>query len=96
MKKALLLLQDCLTNFGSRFIGEGSLAANCIDNFVIFVNSGEASKAPEIDMPEVESLFSRAAPKSDHGNSNGKSNVCVPAGSKFDKVQLIKQQEESR
>ncbi|KAL6348261.1 hypothetical protein AAG906_005555 [Vitis piasezkii] len=80
----------------SVFIGEGSLAANCIDNFVIFVNSGEASKAPEIDMPEVESLFSRAAPKSDHRNSNGKSNVCVLAGSKFDKVQLIEQQEESR
>ena len=96
MKKALLLLQDCLTNLGSRFIGEGSLAANCIDNFVIFVNSGEASKALEIDMPEVESFFSKAAPKSDHRNSNGKSNVCVPIGSKFDKVQLIEQQEESR
>ena len=87
MKKTLL--QDCLTNLCSKFIGEGSLAANCIDNFVIFVISGEASKAPETDMPEVESLFSTAAPKSDHRNSNGKSNLCVAVGSKFDKVQLI-------
>ena len=86
MKKTLL--QDCLTNLCSKFIGEVSLAANCIDNFVIFVISGEASKAPEIDMPEVESLFSTAAPKSDHRNSNGKSNLCVAVGSKFDKVQL--------
>ena len=74
MKKTLL--QDCLTNLCSKFIGEGSLAANCIDNFVIFVISGEASKAPETDMPEVESLFSTAAPKSDHRSSSGKSN-CV-------------------
>lgn len=51
--------------------------------------SGEASKAPEIDMSELESLFSAAAPKSDHGNSSGKSNLRAPAGSKFDKVQLI-------
>lgn len=46
-------------------------------------------RAPEIDMSELESLFSAAAPKSDHGNSSGKSNLRAPAGSKFDKVQLV-------
>ena len=67
----------------------GSLAANCIDNLVMFVNYGEASKALGIDIPKVESLFSIATPKSYHGNSNRKSNLCVPTGSKFDKVQRL-------
>ncbi|XP_034696455.1 REF/SRPP-like protein At3g05500 [Vitis riparia] len=80
-----------LNKFRFQIYWAGSLAANCIDNFVIFVNSGEASKDLEIDTPELESLFSAAAPKSDHRNSNGKSNLHVPARSKFDKVQLIKQ-----
>lgn len=40
-------------------------------------------------MSELESLFSAAAPKSDHENS-GKSNSRAPVGAaKFDKVQLV-------
>ncbi|XLR51550.1 hypothetical protein S83_002222 [Arachis hypogaea] len=48
--------------------------------------SGEASKAPEIDMSELESLFSAAAPSS---GSTKKSNSQSSVGPKSDKVQLI-------
>lgn len=47
----------------------------------------EASKAPEIDLSELESLFSAAAPNSDHGSKGGKSNR--RASLKSEKVQLI-------
>ena len=40
-------------------------------------------------MSELESLFSAAAPKSDHGNSSGKSNSLAPAAAKVEKVQLV-------
>ncbi|XP_044462926.1 formin-like protein 18 isoform X2 [Mangifera indica] len=45
----------------------------------------EASKAPEFDMSELESLFSAAAPNSDSGAIGGKSN----RRPKSEKVQLI-------
>ncbi|KAJ4709605.1 Formin-like protein [Melia azedarach] len=48
--------------------------------------TGEASKAPEIDMKELENLFSAAVPNSDRG---GKSSQRGPRGPKVDKVQLI-------
>lgn len=48
----------------------------------------EASKAPEFDMSELESLFSAAIPNSDHGNTGSKSNR-RSLGPKSDKVQLI-------
>ncbi|XP_075643858.1 formin-like protein 18 isoform X1 [Castanea sativa] len=50
--------------------------------------SDEATKAPEFDMSELESLFSTALPNSDHGSTGGKSNrrACGP---KSEKVQLI-------
>ncbi|TYI80054.1 hypothetical protein E1A91_D05G064700v1 [Gossypium mustelinum] len=48
----------------------------------------EASKAPEIDMSELESLFSAAAPNSDNGSRDGKSNRGA-SGRKPEKVQLI-------
>ncbi|TKY54706.1 Formin protein 13 [Spatholobus suberectus] len=48
--------------------------------------SGEASKAPEIDMSELERLFSAAVPSS---GPTKKSNVQSSAGPKSDKVQLI-------
>ncbi|KAK4857739.1 hypothetical protein QYF36_005590 [Acer negundo] len=49
--------------------------------------SGEASKAPEIDMSELESLFSAAVPNSDQG---GKSGLRGSRGPKPpEKVQLI-------
>ncbi|KAJ0031495.1 hypothetical protein Pint_12503 [Pistacia integerrima] len=48
----------------------------------------EASKAPEFDMSELESLFSAAAPNSDSGGIGGKSNR-RPSGPKSEKVQLI-------
>ncbi|KAG5080827.1 hypothetical protein JHK86_004892 [Glycine max] len=47
--------------------------------------SGEVSKAPEIDMSELESLFSAAVPS----GPAKKSNVQSSAGPKSDKVQLI-------
>ncbi|KAK7411582.1 hypothetical protein VNO78_03017 [Psophocarpus tetragonolobus] len=47
--------------------------------------SGEASKAPEIDMSELESLFSVAAPSS---GPSKKSNVQSSVAPKSDKVQL--------
>lgn len=48
--------------------------------------SGEASKAPEIDMSELEHLFSAAAPSSSIAK---KSNVQSSTGPKSEKVQLI-------
>ncbi|PPS03011.1 hypothetical protein GOBAR_AA17656 [Gossypium barbadense] len=48
----------------------------------------EAFKAPEIDMSELESLFSAAAPNSDNGSRDGKSNRGA-SGRKPEKVQLI-------
>ncbi|XVE53664.1 hypothetical protein DITRI_Ditri03aG0021000 [Diplodiscus trichospermus] len=48
--------------------------------------TGEASKAPEIDMSELENLFSAAAPTTDGG---GKSSLRKACGPKSDKVQLI-------
>ncbi|KAI4337247.1 hypothetical protein L6164_015688 [Bauhinia variegata] len=47
----------------------------------------DASKAPEFDMSELESLFSAVTPNSDHGKG-GKSNRRA-SGPKVDKVQLI-------
>ncbi|XP_062163560.1 formin-like protein 18 isoform X2 [Alnus glutinosa] len=46
----------------------------------------EASKAPEFDMSELESLFSATAPNSDQGSAGGKSNRRAV---KSEKVQLI-------
>ncbi|KAJ6383069.1 hypothetical protein OIU77_031485 [Salix suchowensis] len=48
----------------------------------------EASKAPEFDMSELETLFSAAAPNSDRGSTAGKSNRRT-VGQKSDKIQLI-------
>lgn len=45
-------------------------------------------RAPEFDMSELESLFSAAAPNSDHGSAGGKSNRRV-SGAKSEKVQLV-------
>ncbi|KAJ4957608.1 hypothetical protein NE237_024719 [Protea cynaroides] len=49
--------------------------------------SGEAAKAPEIDMSELENLFSAAVPNSERGGSNDKSKRA--SGPKSDKVHLI-------
>nr|XP_034917565.1 LOW QUALITY PROTEIN: formin-like protein 18 [Populus alba] len=48
----------------------------------------EASKAPEFDMSELETLFSAAAPNYDCGSTAGKSNRRT-LGHKSDKIQLI-------
>lgn len=48
----------------------------------------EASKAPEFDMSELESLFSATVPSSDTGSPGGKSNRRA-SGPKAEKVQLI-------
>ncbi|XP_051150417.1 formin-like protein 13 isoform X3 [Andrographis paniculata] len=48
--------------------------------------SGEAAKAPEIDMSELESLFSAAAPNADQGRKPGSR---ASGGQKSEKVQLI-------
>ncbi|PIN04850.1 Rho GTPase effector BNI1 [Handroanthus impetiginosus] len=48
----------------------------------------EASKAPVLDMSELEILFSATVPNSDHGGSCGKANRCG-SGRKPDKVHLI-------
>lgn len=48
--------------------------------------SGEASKAPEIDISELENLFSAAVPTSDHGRKSTTQGSVAP---KSDKVQLI-------
>ncbi|KAG7024420.1 Formin-like protein 17 [Cucurbita argyrosperma subsp. argyrosperma] len=50
--------------------------------------SDEASKAPEFDMSELESLFSAAAPNSKSGGLGGNSNRPA-SGPKSEKVQLI-------
>lgn len=50
--------------------------------------SGEATKAPDIDMSELETLFSASVPNSDRGSLGGKSNL-RSSGPKADKVQLI-------
>ncbi|GLT85246.1 hypothetical protein SLE2022_034400 [Rubroshorea leprosula] len=47
----------------------------------------EASKTPQFDMSELESLFSAAAPNSDDGSKGGKSRRA--SGPKSEKVQLI-------
>lgn len=49
---------------------------------------GEASSAPEIDMSELENLFSASVPSSDRGGSGGKSSRGV-GGPKSDTVKLI-------
>ncbi|KAJ0090031.1 hypothetical protein Patl1_14789 [Pistacia atlantica] len=49
------------------------------------MKSGDTSKAPEIDMSELESLFSAAVANSDGGKSSRRS----AQGPKSDKVQLI-------
>ncbi|XVE97339.1 hypothetical protein REPUB_Repub03eG0011100 [Reevesia pubescens] len=48
----------------------------------------EASKAPEFDISELESLFSAVAPNSDNSSKDGKSNRRA-SGRKPEKVQLI-------
>ncbi|KAJ8751820.1 hypothetical protein K2173_026013 [Erythroxylum novogranatense] len=50
--------------------------------------SDEASKTPEFDISELESLFSASNTNSDNRNTNGKPKRCMP-GPKSDKVQLI-------
>ncbi|XP_038993945.1 formin-like protein 13 [Hibiscus syriacus] len=47
--------------------------------------TSEASKAPEIDISELENLFSAAAPKTDRSKSSSR----TAKGSKTEKVQLI-------
>ncbi|XP_028079846.1 formin-like protein 13 [Camellia sinensis] len=51
--------------------------------------SGEASKAPEIDMSELESLFSAAVPNLDQGGAGRRSGSHSSLGQKPDKVQLM-------
>ncbi|KAM7477150.1 hypothetical protein LguiB_024393 [Lonicera macranthoides] len=51
--------------------------------------SGEASTAPEIDISELEALFSAAAPNAGRRGSSGKSNSRAALGQKSEKVQLI-------
>ncbi|KAK2985995.1 hypothetical protein RJ640_026385, partial [Escallonia rubra] len=48
----------------------------------------EASKAPEFDMSELESLFSASVPNSDHGSTGSKSNRRA-SGPKSDKINLV-------
>lgn len=56
-------------------------------SFSGFYVSSCPSRAPEIDMSELESLFAAVAPKSDQGKSREKLNSRAPA--KFDRVQLV-------
>ncbi|PSS08112.1 Formin-like protein [Actinidia chinensis var. chinensis] len=51
--------------------------------------SGEASKAPDINMSELESLFSVAVPNSDQGGSGWRSGSRSSLVQKPEKVQLI-------
>ncbi|KAF5956828.1 hypothetical protein HYC85_004053 [Camellia sinensis] len=51
--------------------------------------SGEASKAPEIDMSKLDSLFSATVPNSDQGGAARRSGSRSSLGQKPDKVQLI-------
>lgn len=45
------------------------------------------SRAPEIDISELESLFSAAIPSSDQGGRTGSSRASL--GQKLEKVQLV-------
>ncbi|KAK4712810.1 hypothetical protein R3W88_018717 [Solanum pinnatisectum] len=49
----------------------------------------DAPKAPEIDISELESLFSAAVPTSGQGSSGGKRNSGTSMGQKPEKVQLV-------
>uniref|UniRef100_A0A3Q7H6A2 Formin-like protein n=1 Tax=Solanum lycopersicum TaxID=4081 RepID=A0A3Q7H6A2_SOLLC len=49
----------------------------------------DAPKAPEIDISELESLFSAAVPTSGQGSSGGKRNSGTSMGQKLEKVQLV-------
>ncbi|XP_009594118.1 formin-like protein 18 isoform X1 [Nicotiana tomentosiformis] len=49
----------------------------------------DAPKAPEIDISELESLFSAAVPTSGQGGSGGKRNSRTSMGQKPEKVQLV-------
>ncbi|CAH9144540.1 unnamed protein product [Cuscuta epithymum] len=51
--------------------------------------SGEAAKAPEIDISELESLFSATVPTLDKSESGRKGNSKTSLGAKSEKVQLI-------
>ncbi|GFZ03416.1 actin binding protein [Actinidia rufa] len=51
--------------------------------------SGEASKAPDIDMSELESLFSATVPNSDQGGSGRRSGSRSSIVQKPEKVQLV-------
>ncbi|XP_052199006.1 formin-like protein 13 [Diospyros lotus] len=51
--------------------------------------SGEAAKAPEIDISELESLFSTAVPNSDQKGSSGQKSGSRASRQKPEKVQLI-------
>lgn len=51
--------------------------------------SGDAIKGPEIDISELESLFSAAVPTSGKGGPGGKTNPHAPVVNKAEKVQLI-------
>lgn len=53
-----------------------------------FIYSLIGARAPDFDMSELESLFSAAAPNSQHGSTGGKSNR-LGSGSKSEKVQLV-------
>ncbi|KAJ8527058.1 hypothetical protein K7X08_029535 [Anisodus acutangulus] len=50
---------------------------------------GDSPKAPEIDLSELESLFSAAIPTSGQGSSGGKRNSRTSLGQKPEKVQLV-------
>ncbi|KAL8149614.1 hypothetical protein AgCh_006570 [Apium graveolens] len=51
--------------------------------------SGDANKGPDIDISELESLFSAAVPTSGKGGPGGKTNPRSPVVNKPEKVQLI-------
>lgn len=46
-------------------------------------------RAPEIDISELETLFSAAAPNAGRRGSSGKSNSRAALGQKSEKVQLV-------
>ncbi|XP_031131226.1 formin-like protein 17 [Ipomoea triloba] len=49
----------------------------------------ETAKAPELDISELESLFSAAVPNSDKASSGRKGNSRTSLGAKAEKVQLV-------
>nr|GMC63107.1 formin-like protein 18 isoform X1 [Ipomoea batatas] len=49
----------------------------------------ETAKAPELDISELESLFSAAVPNSDKASSGRKGNSRTSLGAKAEKVQLL-------